>query len=83
MNIINHKFLTGKEKNYVYSHLHPTGRVYESHPKPVGIAFGGTTTNERVFIDEDFAKLTVRHHAMDKTYQPGSLFPNQVHRIQL
>ncbi|MBA0705877.1 hypothetical protein Golax_018029 [Gossypium laxum] len=68
---------SGKEKNYVYSHLHPTGRVYESHPKPVGIAFGGTTTNERVFIDEDFAKLTVRHHAMDKTYQPGSLIPNQ------
>ncbi|MFQ6621757.1 hypothetical protein Gotur_002034 [Gossypium turneri] len=55
----------------------PSGRVYESHPKPVGIAFGGTTTNERVFIDEDFAKLTVRHHAMDKTYQPGSLIPNQ------
>nr|KJB14426.1 hypothetical protein B456_002G124600 [Gossypium raimondii] len=46
---------SGKEKNYVYSHLHPTGRVYESHPKP----------------------LTVRHHAMDKTYQPGSLIPNQ------
>ncbi|KAB2044856.1 hypothetical protein ES319_D01G119400v1 [Gossypium barbadense] len=68
---------SGKEKNYVYSHLHPTGRVYESHPKPVGIAFGGTTTNERVFLDEDFAKLTVRHHAMDKTYQPGSLIPNQ------
>lgn len=68
---------SGKEKNYVYSHLHPTGRVYESHPKPVGIAFGGTTTNERIFIDEDFAKLTVRHHAMDKTYQPGSLIPNQ------
>lgn len=68
---------SGKEKNYVYSHLYPTGRVYESHPKPVGIAFGGTTTNERIFIDEDFAKLTVRHHAMDKTYQPGSLIPNQ------
>ncbi|EOY14970.1 hypothetical protein QUC31_000308 [Theobroma cacao] len=68
---------SGKEKNFVYSHLHPTGRVYESHPKPVGIAFGGTTANERVFIDEDFAKITVRHHAMDKTYQPGSLIPNQ------
>ncbi|KAK8623300.1 hypothetical protein V6N13_118188 [Hibiscus sabdariffa] len=68
---------SGKEKNFVYSHLHPTGRVYEAHPKPVGIAFGGTTTNERVFMDEDFAKLIVRHHAMDKTYQHGPLIPNQ------
>lgn len=68
---------SGKEKNFVYSHLHPTGRVYESHPKPVGIAFGGTTANERIFIDEDFARVTIRHHAMDKTYQPGSLIPNQ------
>ncbi|XP_039053306.1 uncharacterized protein LOC120195309 isoform X2 [Hibiscus syriacus] len=68
---------SGKEKNFVYSHLHPTGRVYEAHPKPVGIAFGGTTTNERMFMDEDFAKLIVRHHAMDKTYQHGPLIPNQ------
>lgn len=68
---------SGKEKNFVYSHLHATGRVYEPHPKPVGIAFGGTAGNERVFIDEDFAKITVRHHAIDKTYQHGSLFPNQ------
>ncbi|XP_022769137.1 uncharacterized protein LOC111312793 [Durio zibethinus] len=68
---------SGKEKNFVYSHLHPTGKVYESHPKPVGIAFGGNITNERIFIDEDFAKVTVRHHAMDKTYQPGSLIPIQ------
>ncbi|KAK8512545.1 hypothetical protein V6N13_082909 [Hibiscus sabdariffa] len=68
---------SGKEKNFVYSHLHPTGRVYEAHPKPVGIAFGGTTTNERIFMDEDFAKLIVRHHAMDKTFQHGPLIPNQ------
>lgn len=68
---------SGKEKNFVYSHLHPTGKVYESHPKPVGIAFGGTTANERIFIDEDFARVTIRHHAMDKTYQHGSLIPNQ------
>ncbi|XWS25879.1 hypothetical protein CRYUN_Cryun27aG0105600 [Craigia yunnanensis] len=71
---------SGKEKNFMYSHLHPTGRGFESHPKPVGIAFGGTTANERIFIDEDFARVIVRHHAMDKTYQPGSLIPNQVHR---
>ncbi|XVF63728.1 hypothetical protein PTKIN_Ptkin09bG0109400 [Pterospermum kingtungense] len=68
---------SGKEKNFVYSHLHPMGRVYESHPKPVGIAFGGTIANERIFIDEDFARVIVRHHAVDKTYQHGSLIPNQ------
>ncbi|XP_044475947.1 uncharacterized protein LOC123203584 isoform X1 [Mangifera indica] len=71
-----HAFLpSGKEKNFVYSHLHPTGKVYESHPKPVGIVFGGTIGNERIFIDEDFAKITVHHHAVDKTYRPGSLIP--------
>ncbi|KAJ6306369.1 hypothetical protein OIU78_021645 [Salix suchowensis] len=68
---------SGKEKNFVYSHLHPTGRAYEARPKPVGIAFGGTIGNERVYMDGDFARVTVRHHAVDKTYQPGSLFPNQ------
>ncbi|PSS31272.1 TLD domain-containing protein [Actinidia chinensis var. chinensis] len=68
---------SGKEKNFVYSHLHPTGRVYDPHPKPVGLAFGGSIGNERISIDEDFAKVTVRHHAVDKTYQSGSLFPSQ------
>ncbi|GAB2293869.1 hypothetical protein Dimus_028080 [Dionaea muscipula] len=68
---------TGKEKNFLYSHLHRVGKVYEPHPKPVGIGFGGTIGNERIFIDEEFARLTVRHHAGDKTYQPGPLVPNQ------
>ncbi|KAB1203686.1 hypothetical protein CJ030_MR8G025495 [Morella rubra] len=68
---------TGKEKNFVYSHLHATGKVYEPHRKPVGIAFGGSMGNERVFLDEDFARITIRHHSTDKTYQPGSLFPDQ------
>ena len=72
---------SGKEKNFAYSHLHPSGRVYDANPKPVGIGFGGTQGNERIFIDEDFAKITVRHHAVDKTYQPGSLFPNQVTQV--
>ncbi|KAH9606761.1 hypothetical protein KSS87_009781 [Heliosperma pusillum] len=67
----------GSEQNYMYSHLHPAMRAYDPHPKPVGIAFGGSAGNERVFIDDDFAKVTVRHHALDKTYQHGSLFPNQ------
>jgi len=70
--------LAGKEKNFVYSHLHPQIRVYEANPKPVGLAFGGTVGNERIFLDEDFSKVVVRHHAVDKTYQHGSLIPNQV-----
>ncbi|KAI3432024.1 TLDc domain-containing protein [Psidium guajava] len=73
-----HAYLpSGKEKNFVYSHLHPSARVYEPHPKPVGLGFGGTMGNERIFIDEDFARITLRHHAVDKTYQSGPLFPNQ------
>ncbi|KAI4320952.1 hypothetical protein MLD38_034383 [Melastoma candidum] len=68
---------SGKEKNFMYSHLHPTARMYEPKPKPVGIAFGGTLGNERVFLDEDFSRITIRHHAGDKTYQPGPLIPNQ------
>ncbi|XP_048130802.1 uncharacterized protein LOC115738609 isoform X2 [Rhodamnia argentea] len=73
-----HAYLSsGKEKNFVYSHLHPSARVYEPHPKPVGLGFGGTMGNERIFLDEDFARITLRHHAVDKTYQSGPLFPNQ------
>ncbi|KAL8127106.1 uncharacterized protein LOC141721186 [Apium graveolens] len=68
---------SGKEKNFIYSHLHPTGRLYEPHPKPVGIGFGGTIGNNRIFLDEDFARVTLNHHAHDKTYQPGSLCPGQ------
>ncbi|KAK9136232.1 hypothetical protein Syun_015562 [Stephania yunnanensis] len=68
---------SGKEKNFVYSHLHLSSRVYEPRPKPVCLSFGGTMGNERIFIDEDFAKVIVRHHAVDKTYQHGSLIPNQ------
>ncbi|KAM7278238.1 hypothetical protein ACFE04_005372 [Oxalis oulophora] len=67
---------SGKEKNFIYSHLHNKAK-YEAHPKPVGIAFGGTMGNERIFVDEDFARVIVRHHACDKTYQHGSLFPSQ------
>ncbi|KAI7734162.1 hypothetical protein M8C21_026394 [Ambrosia artemisiifolia] len=73
--VFNHLTSSGKENNFVYSHLHATG--YEAKPKPVGIAFGGSMGNERIFMDEDFSKLTVRHHAYDKTYQSGALFPNQ------
>uniref|UniRef100_A0A1D1XE75 TLD domain-containing protein KIAA1609 n=1 Tax=Anthurium amnicola TaxID=1678845 RepID=A0A1D1XE75_9ARAE len=68
---------SGRDKNFVYTHLHPSVRVYDPHPKPVGLAFGGVLGNERIFIDEDFSRVTVRHHAMDKTYQSGPLIPNQ------
>ncbi|KAG1360728.1 hypothetical protein COCNU_09G001910 [Cocos nucifera] len=54
---------SGKEKNFIYCHLHPTVRVYEPNPKPVGLAFGGSVGNERIFMDEDFARVTLRHHA--------------------
>lgn len=70
--------MAGKEKNIVYSHLHPTVKTYDPRPKPVGLAFGGSLGNERIFLDEDFAGVTIRHHAGDKTYQHGSLFPGQV-----
>lgn len=73
--VFDHFTSSGKEKNFVYSHLHVAG--YEAYPKPVGIGFGGSNGNERIFMDEDFSKLIVRHHAYDKTYHPGSLFPNQ------
>ncbi|KAK8944782.1 hypothetical protein KSP39_PZI007971 [Platanthera zijinensis] len=68
---------TGNEKNFLYSHLRPTGRVYEASPKPVGLAFGGVGGNERIFIEDDFSTVIIRHHVVDKTYQHGSLVPNQ------
>ncbi|KAG6422674.1 hypothetical protein SASPL_113051 [Salvia splendens] len=71
-----HAFISsGREKNFVYSHSQ--GRSYEAKPKPVGLAFGGSLGNERIFLDDDFARVTARHHAVDKTYQHGNLFPNQ------
>ncbi|GAA0179231.1 hypothetical protein LIER_29947 [Lithospermum erythrorhizon] len=73
-----HAFLSsGKEKNFVYSHLHTTIKKYEASPKPTGVAFGGSMGNERIYLDEDFAKVTLRHHAVDNTYQHGPLFPDQ------
>lgn len=68
---------SGMEKNIMYCHLHTQIRTYEAKPKPLGLAFGGSIGNERIFIDDDFSKVTIRHHAVDKTYQHGSLIPNQ------
>ncbi|KAI6688324.1 hypothetical protein NL676_025152 [Syzygium grande] len=47
------------EEFQIYSHLHPSARVYEPRPKPVGLGFGGIIGNERIFIDEDFARITL------------------------
>eukprot|EP00249_Psilotum_nudum_P014726 c24970_g1_i2 orf=227-1717(+) len=57
--------------------LRCTGIMYQVQPKPNGIGFGGDHGKERLWLDEDFIWLTVRHHAMDRTYQPGSIIPNQ------
>ena len=53
---------------------------YRSNSKPAvtGIGLGGRAGRERLFLDEDFETATVRHHAVDKTFQPGLLFPGQV-----
>ncbi|KAL2651281.1 hypothetical protein R1flu_019409 [Riccia fluitans] len=68
---------SGKEKYYVYSHKHTAGAVYSAQKSVEGIGFGGSYGKERVWLNEDFATLTVRHHAVDKTYQPGALVPGQ------
>ncbi|KAF3325107.1 hypothetical protein FCM35_KLT11264 [Carex littledalei] len=68
---------SGKEKNFVYCHVQPAVRVYQANPKPICVAFGGSLGNERILLDEDFARVVIRHHAVDKTYQHGPLFPNQ------
>ncbi|KAG6548470.1 hypothetical protein Mapa_009958 [Marchantia paleacea] len=68
---------SGKEKYYVYSHKHTPGAVYRAQPAIEGIGLGGSYGKERVWLDKDFATLTVRHHAVDKTYHPGGLVPGQ------
>ncbi|XP_024536448.1 uncharacterized protein LOC9630386 [Selaginella moellendorffii] len=68
---------TGKEKNYVYSHKTAPGGGYNSRPMPNGIGFGGSMENERIWISDDFSTVTLRHHAVDKTYQAGFILPYQ------
>lgn len=70
--------IAGKEKNFVYCHVQPAVKVYQANPKPICVAFGGSLGNERILLEEDFARVVIRHHAVDKTYQHGPLFPNQV-----
>lgn len=70
----------GIGSNFVYSHSHvATSTSYLQQQKgPEGIAFGGDIGKERLFLDEDFMHLIIRHHAVDKTYEAGHLLPNQV-----
>ncbi|CAK9209756.1 unnamed protein product [Sphagnum troendelagicum] len=68
---------TGRETNYVYSYKKTPGTIYRSHPIPEGVGFGGSMGRERLWLDADFAFLTVHHHAVDKTYHSGALVPGQ------
>eukprot|EP00250_Pteridium_aquilinum_P000904 c11084_g1_i1 orf=105-1715(+) len=74
---------SGMGSNFVYSHSHvATSTSYLQQQKgPEGIAFGGDIGKERLFLDKDFMHLTVRHHAVDKTYESGHLLPNQGYGI--
>ncbi|CAI7849824.1 unnamed protein product, partial [Closterium sp. NIES-53] len=43
----------------------------------LGIGVGGSRGRERVWVDEEFRSAIVRHHAVDKTFRPGHLHPDQ------
>lgn len=69
---------SGIGSNFVYSHSHvATSTSYLQQKGPEGIAFGGDIGKERLFLDEDFLHLNIRHHALDKTYEAGNFLPNQ------
>lgn len=70
---------TGRGSNYVYSHAHVANTFHNAQllQRPDGIGFGGENGKERLWINDDFSQLIVRHHAVDKTYQPGLLLPQQ------
>eukprot|EP00850_Spirogloea_muscicola_P013800 SM000095S25014 [mRNA] locus=s95:559996:562927:- [translate_table: standard] len=68
---------TGKSSNSFYCYRHAPGAGYQSKPMPEGIGLGGEIGKERLWLRDDFEKLTVRHHAIDKSYQPGSFVPSQ------
>ncbi|KAK1374082.1 hypothetical protein POM88_030275 [Heracleum sosnowskyi] len=66
-----------EKRKFVCYHIHPAGRVYEPHPKPIEIGFGGSI-GKKIFLDQDFATVTLNHHAADITYHPPFvLTPNQ------
>ncbi|KAJ7552515.1 hypothetical protein O6H91_06G058600 [Diphasiastrum complanatum] len=68
---------TGRDRCFVYSYKQAPGSMYSSQPKQEGIGFGGGYGKQRVWLDDDFLSVTVRHHAVDKSYQSGKLVPGQ------
>ncbi|KAH7280804.1 hypothetical protein KP509_36G015100 [Ceratopteris richardii] len=74
---------SGRGSNFVYSHSHvgTSASYLQQQRGPQGIAFGGSIGKERVFLDEDFMHIFIRHHAIDKTYEPGQLLPDQGYQV--
>ncbi|GAQ82889.1 TLD family protein [Klebsormidium nitens] len=69
---------TGRESNVVFCHAKVAGQGYQTSPLPEGLGLGGSLGKERVWLDDNATpgKVTVRHHAVDKTFQPGALVPD-------
>eukprot|EP00271_Cylindrocystis_brebissonii_P015872 TRINITY_DN38923_c0_g1_i1.p1 TRINITY_DN38923_c0_g1~~TRINITY_DN38923_c0_g1_i1.p1 ORF type:complete len:626 (+),score=123.83 TRINITY_DN38923_c0_g1_i1:253-2130(+) len=67
----------GRESNFVYSHAVLPGQGYRAVQRPQGIGFGGSVGKERIWLDEEFATISTRHHAVDNTFQKGELVPGQ------
>jgi hypothetical protein len=69
----------GTASNFLYTSPASSNKTYFGQTKKTtGIGFGGEVGKERLWIDEDFTSVTVRHHAVDKTYEYGHLLPEQV-----
>mgnify|MGYP002775543678 FL=1 len=63
---------------YTSPHASSNKSYFGQLKRSTGIGFGGEIGKERLWIDEDFMCVTVRHHAVDKTYETGHLVPDQV-----
>lgn len=55
----------------------PGGGYQAAAPRRQGLGFGGTPGKERLWLDDDFARVTAQHHAVDKTFGPGPLADGQ------
>lgn len=67
--------LEGKKKSFIYCNLslhldEGCPKAYRHLPEEL--------ENENILLKEDFFTVVVRHHAVDRTYQHGSLITNQV-----
>ena len=72
--------MTGTASNFLYTSPQASSNksYFGQLKRTTGIGFGGEIGKERLWIDEDFMGVTVRHHAVDKTYETGHLVPDQV-----